>query len=183
MNLMLNMKDIYKILATTHFKCKKSKKKNTFLQKHVSLSCLHFSLMFSEGEVKSPYFLQVWWALGSLYFYILLLLMPVSGSVLLLYAGAHNIIELSLSRKKCSSKYVVKNARNVTQFVWQPFSIEFQGFVKKRIKYIHQNLRYYETIEQIPLMVVKIESYAWETNYNIWSSLISSPPSSKTTKE
>jgi hypothetical protein len=33
------------------------------LQKHVSLSCLHFSLVFSEGEVKSPYFLQVWWAL------------------------------------------------------------------------------------------------------------------------
>jgi hypothetical protein len=34
--------------------------KNTYLRKHVSLSCLHFSLMFSEGEVKSPYFLQVW---------------------------------------------------------------------------------------------------------------------------
>ena len=34
--------------------------KPTFLRKHVSLSCLHFSLMFSEGEVKSPYFLQVW---------------------------------------------------------------------------------------------------------------------------
>jgi hypothetical protein len=33
-------------------------------------------------------------------------------------------------QKKCSSKYVVKNARNVTQFVRQPFSIEFQGFVK-----------------------------------------------------
>jgi hypothetical protein len=32
-------------------------------------------------------------------------------------------------QNKCSSKYVVKNARNVTQFVWQPFSIEFQGFV------------------------------------------------------
>ena len=30
--------------------------------------------------------------------------------------------------------------------MWQPFSIEFQGFVKKKIKYIHQNLKYYETI-------------------------------------
>ena len=29
----------------------------------VSLSCLHFSLMFSKGEVNSPCFLQVWWAL------------------------------------------------------------------------------------------------------------------------
>jgi hypothetical protein len=45
---------------------KKMRRNNTFLQKHVSmkllevsLSCLHFSLMFSEGEVKSPYF---WWA-------------------------------------------------------------------------------------------------------------------------
>jgi hypothetical protein len=36
-------------------------------------------------------------------------------------------------QKKCSSKYVVKNARNVTQFVWQPFSIEFQGFVQKEL--------------------------------------------------
>jgi hypothetical protein len=35
-------------------------------------------------------------------------------------------------QKKCSSKYVVKNTRNVTQFVWQPFSIEFQRFVKKK---------------------------------------------------
>jgi site-specific DNA-adenine methylase len=34
--------------------------KPTFLRKHISLSCLHFSLMFSEGEVKSPYFLPVW---------------------------------------------------------------------------------------------------------------------------
>ena len=72
--------------------------------------------------------------------------MPVSGSVLLLYAGAHKISLKYLFPEKISSKYVVKNARNVTQFVWQPFSIEFQGFVIK--KYIHQHLRYYETIEQ-----------------------------------
>ena len=67
MNLMLNMKDINKILANTHFKCKyiikNNVKKPIFLQKHVcmtplevSLSCLHFSLMASEGEVKSPWF-------------------------------------------------------------------------------------------------------------------------------
>ena len=29
----------------------------------VSLWCLHFSIMFSEWEVTSLYFLQVWWAL------------------------------------------------------------------------------------------------------------------------
>ena len=79
-------------------------------------------------------------------------------------------------QKKCSSKYVVKNTRNVTQFVLQPFSIEFQGFVKNIYIYIHQNLRYYETIEQIHFMVVKkIESYVWEKNSNIWSSLIPPP--------
>ena len=78
--------------------------------------------------------------------------MPVSGSVLLLYAGSHKIslkylfpekmfimpvptkYHWNISfQKKCSSTYVVKNARNVTQFVWQPFSIEFQGFVKKKL--------------------------------------------------
>ena len=57
MNFKLNMKDI----SNGAFK------KKTFLQKHVSmkllevsLSCLHLPLMLSEGEVKSPYFLQVW---------------------------------------------------------------------------------------------------------------------------
>ena len=50
----------------------------------------------------------------------------------------------------------IKMPEMPTQFVWQPFSIEFQGFVKKKkIKYIHQNLRYYETIEQIHFMAVK----------------------------
>jgi hypothetical protein len=69
MNLLLNLKDITKILAKAHFKCKYKKndvKKKTFLLKHVSmkllevsLSCLHFSHLFPEGE-KSPYFSQVW---------------------------------------------------------------------------------------------------------------------------
>ena len=37
MNLMLNMKDINRILAKTHFKCKKKlKKKPTFLRKNMS---------------------------------------------------------------------------------------------------------------------------------------------------
>jgi hypothetical protein len=47
------------------------------------------------------------------------------------------VVKISLKYlfpEKCSSKYVVKNARNVTQFVWQHFSIEFQGFVQKKIK-------------------------------------------------
>ena len=66
MNLLLNMKDINKILAKTHFKWKFKKKmwkKNIFLRKHVSMTLLEVSLMVSEREVKSPCFLQVWWAL------------------------------------------------------------------------------------------------------------------------
>ena len=61
--------------------------------------------------------------------------MPVSGSVLLLYAGAHKISMKYIFPEKMFIEvhlYVVKNARNVTQFVWQPFSIEFQWFVKKK---------------------------------------------------
>jgi hypothetical protein len=71
MNLKLNMKDINKILAKAHFKCifflNDAKKQHIFAETclyelkllEVYLSCLHFSLMFSEGEVKSPCFLQV----------------------------------------------------------------------------------------------------------------------------
>jgi len=79
MNLKLNMKDINKILAKAHFKCNfflNDAKKQHILQKHVSMkllevspSCLHFSFIFSEGEVKSPYFLKVWWALSSMFQY------------------------------------------------------------------------------------------------------------------
>ena len=76
-------------------------------------------------------------------------------------------------QKKCSSaKYVVKNAKNVTQFVWQPFSIEFQGFVKKKMKYILSNNRANSLHGS-----KKIESYDWDKNCNIWSSLILPPPS------
>ena len=57
--------------------------------------------------------------------------MPVPGSVLLLYAGVHKILLKFLLPEKKFHRYVVKNARNVTQFVRQPFYIELQGFVKK----------------------------------------------------
>ena len=102
------------------------------------------------------------------FLYLIAAYASVIQCVIIICQCLQNIIEISLSRNFFSSKYVVKNARNVTQFVWQPFSIEFQGFVKKVIKCIYHNLRYYETIEQIHLMVVKIiESYVWETNCNI----------------
>jgi hypothetical protein len=58
-------------------------------------------------------------------------------------------------QKKCSSKHVVKNARNVTICVTTFYYWISRVCQKKRIKYIHQNLRYYENIEQIHFMVVK----------------------------
>ena len=57
------MKDINKILAKTHFKCKYKKKCE---KKHIfAKTCLYdtvgsLPVMVSEGEVKSPCFLQVW---------------------------------------------------------------------------------------------------------------------------
>ena len=60
------MKDINKKLTKEHFKCYFFKwcEETTHFCGNMSLwscskSCLHFSLMFSEGEVKSPCFLQV----------------------------------------------------------------------------------------------------------------------------
>jgi hypothetical protein len=50
--------------------------------------------------------------------------------VIIICRCPQNIIEISPSRKNVH-RYVVKNARNVTQFVRQPFYIELQGFVKK----------------------------------------------------
>jgi hypothetical protein len=60
---------------------------NTFLRNcvfmkllEISLSCFHFSLMFSEGEVKSPWFFwQVWWTLKELFVLSKYLVFFVSG--------------------------------------------------------------------------------------------------------
>jgi hypothetical protein len=71
MNLKLNRKDVNKIISKATLEMQivfflNETKKQHMLRKHismklleVSLSCLHFSLMFSEGEVKSLYVLQV----------------------------------------------------------------------------------------------------------------------------
>ena len=87
---------------------------------------------------------------------ILLLRMPVSGSVLLLYAGAHKISLKYLFPEKifievCCQKCQKCNTICVTAFFYWISRV----CKKKRIKYIHQNFRYYETIEQIHCMVVK----------------------------
>ena len=92
-----------------------------------------------------------------LVFLYLIAVLTVSGSVLLLYAGAHKIslkyffpekmfIEVCCQKwQKCNTICVI------TFFYW----ISRVCQKKFKIKYIHQNLRYYETIEQIHFMVVK----------------------------
>ena len=81
------------------------------------------------GQFKKKYSVSFYLSIAVLL--VFLYLITDNNSVLLLHALCpQNIIEISLSRKKLSSKYVVKNARSVTHFVWQIFSIEFQGIVR-----------------------------------------------------
>ena len=64
------------------------------------------------------------------FLYLIAAYASVGQCVIIICRCPQNILKY-LFPEKCSSKYVVKNARNVTQFVW-PYSIEFQGFVKKK---------------------------------------------------
>ena len=78
-------------------------------------------------------------------------------------------------QKKMFIEICCKKFQKCKNLCDNPFLLNFKGLSKK-IKYIHQNLRYYETIEQIHFLVVKkIESYAWEKNCNIWTSRIPPP--------
>jgi hypothetical protein len=81
--------------------------------------------------------------------------MSVSGSVLLLYAGAHKISLKYLSRKNVHRNMLSKMPEMLHNLCDNLFLLNFKGLSKKIIEYVHQNLRYYETIEQIHLMVVK----------------------------
>ena len=111
--------------------------------------CLHWIWPVKKNDSFSFYLSIV---VLLVFLYLIAAYASVRQSVIIICRCPQNIIEISLSRKKYS---YVKNAWNVIQFVWQLFSIEFQGYVKKKIKYIHQNLRYYETIQQIHFMVIK----------------------------
>ena len=87
------------------------------------------------------------------FLYLIAAYARVGQCVIIICRCPQNILKY-LFPEKCSSKYVVKNARNVTQLC-DLILLNFKGLSKKIIKYIHQNLRYYETIEQIHFMVVK----------------------------
>ena len=58
--------------------------------------------------------------------------MPVSGSVLLLYAGAHKISLKYLFPKKMFIEVCCQKCQKCNTICVTTFSIEFQGFVKKK---------------------------------------------------
>ena len=102
------MKDINKILANVHFKWKMfflmMQRNNTFLRKHVSmkllevsLECLHFSFMLSEGRVKSPYFLPVWWDVSNMTVFIFITgWQETNGELVNLFNGLLNLYTFGL---------------------------------------------------------------------------------------
>ena len=81
--------------------------------------------------------------------------MPVSGNLILVYAGAHKMSLKYLFPEKIFIRICCKKCQKCNTICDNLFLLNFKGLSKKKIKYIHQNLRYYETIEQIHFMVVK----------------------------
>jgi hypothetical protein len=116
MNLMLNMKDVNKILAKTHFKCQKKSEKKPHIFVKTCLPVMP-SLLPLREKSSLPIFCKCGEPLLLVFLYLIAAYASVRQCVIIICRCPQNIIEISLSRKKCSSKYVVKNARNVTQFV------------------------------------------------------------------
>ena len=78
----------------------------------------------------------------------------VRQCVIIICRCPQNIIEISLSRKMFI-EICCQKCQKCNTICDNFFLFEYQGFVKKNFKYIHQNLRYYKTIEQNHFMVVK----------------------------
>jgi hypothetical protein len=79
------------------------RRSNTFLLKHVSMNLLEVSLMFSEAEVKSPYFLQVW---CDLVIPILRwsFMLHADAYITLLVCNSHNLSQSSM----CDNENIIK---------------------------------------------------------------------------
>jgi hypothetical protein len=71
------------------------------------------------GQLKKKYSFSFYLSMAVLlvFFYLIAAYASVRQCAIIICRCPQNIIEISLSRKKSSSKCVVKNARNVTQFV------------------------------------------------------------------
>ena len=115
---------------------------------HFQASWQHRLLTFDMGSLKKftpfPFIFPKRCPLSFKYF------IAANKCVISICLCPRNIIEISISREKMSSKYVVKNTRSVAHFVSQTFFHWISRFCQiKNIKYIHKNLRYYETIVQL----------------------------------
>ena len=108
--------------------------------------CLHWIWPVKKND---SFYLSI--AMLLVFLYLIAAYASVRQCVIIICRCPQNIIEISHARKKIS----FKNARNVTQFVWLTFFYWISRVCQKKIKYIHQNLKYYETIQQIHCMVAK----------------------------
>ena len=98
MNLMLNMKDINKILTKTHFKCKKKGKKTTFLQN--MSPCHAFTSPSCSLREKSslPIFCKCGEPWLLVFLYLIAAYASVRQCVIIICRCPQNIIEISLFR-------------------------------------------------------------------------------------
>ena len=89
--------------------------------------CLHWIWPVKKNDSFS-FYLSI--AVLLVFLYLIAAYASARQCVIIICRCPKNIIEIFPSRKNVH-RYVVKNARNVTKFVRQPFYIELQGFVKK----------------------------------------------------
>ena len=114
--------------------------------------CLHWIWPVKKNDSFS-FYLSI--AVLLVFLYFIAVYASVRQCAIIICRCPQNIVEISLSRKNvhrnCCKKCQKCNTICVTTFFYWISRV----CQKKRIKYIYQNLRYYETIEQIYFIVVK----------------------------
>ena len=100
MNLMLNRKDVNKILAKTHFKCKESKKKKKNFCENMSPCHAFISPSCSLREKSSlPIFCKCGEPWLLVFLYLIAAYPSVRQCVIIICRCPQHIIEISFSRK------------------------------------------------------------------------------------
>ena len=106
---MLNMKDINKILAKTHFKCKKKVKKTPHFGKNMSPCHAFTSPSCSLREKSSlPIFCKCGEPWLLVFLYLIAAYASVRQCVIIICWCPQNIIEISLSRKNVHQSMLSK---------------------------------------------------------------------------
>ena len=89
------------------------------------------------------------------FLYLIAAYASVRQCVIIICRCPQNIIEISLSRKNVHRNMLSKMPEMYHNLCDNLFLLNFKDLSKTIIKYIHQNLKYYETIEYIPFMEAK----------------------------